>query len=268
MFIELPHAEFKLVRAMFSRRRQYVPAIAVIQGAFPGRVFVDNANSPSMAIVWALGRWAYIEGGAHRTELKSSLTALLSETIIPDSRHMQFNWFELYAPNSPAWIELLDQTLQPYGATRHSESVYTWNQSSYRQLRARHMCPSGLTLELMEMPIVPEKILGSRFVPELFRTRAALACSAIVNGETVAVCRSNGFADADEFMIDVVTYEKDLRGKGYATAAAVGLLDACIERNMVPLWETTEDNTASRRLAAKLGFVERESYPVYRIDFR
>ncbi len=50
-------------------------------------------------------------------------------------------------------------------------------------------------------------------------------------------------------------------------AAAVALLDHCLARNLTPLRETTEDNIASRRLAEKLGFVEKESYPVYVIAF-
>jgi RimJ/RimL family protein N-acetyltransferase len=68
-------------------------------------------------------------------------------------------------------------------------------------------------------------------------------------------------------MIDVVTYQKDDRGKGLATAATVALLDYCLERKLVPLWETTEDNVASQRLAEKLGFIKHETYPVYAIEF-
>ena len=68
-------------------------------------------------------------------------------------------------------------------------------------------------------------------------------------------------------MIDVITFDKLERGKGYAIAASVGLLDYCLGKALHPLWETTEDNTASRRLAEKLGFVEKETYPVYAIEF-
>jgi RimJ/RimL family protein N-acetyltransferase len=68
-------------------------------------------------------------------------------------------------------------------------------------------------------------------------------------------------------MIDVVTPDSKHRGKGYATAAAVGLLDHCLQEKLEPLWETTEDNLASQRLAGKLGFVEHQRYPVYAIEF-
>ena len=68
-------------------------------------------------------------------------------------------------------------------------------------------------------------------------------------------------------MIDVDTFDKSDRDKGYATAAGVALLDHCLESGLNPLWETTEDNIASQRLAEKLGFIKNEKYPVYAIEF-
>ncbi len=85
--------------------------------------------------------------------------------------------------------------------------------------------------------------------------------------KVIAQCRSNGFAVGDEFMIDIVTLDPNDRGRGFATAAAVGMLDYCFNKDLIPLWETTEDNAASRRLAEKLGFIEHETYPVHAIEF-
>jgi len=83
----------------------------------------------------------------------------------------------------------------------------------------------------------------------------------------VAQCRSNGFVNGNEFMIDVKTFDKNNRNKGLGIAASVALLDYCLEKNLNPLWETTEDNNSSNRLAEKLGFIKNQSYPVYAIEF-
>ena len=64
-------------------------------------------------------------------------------------------------------------------------------------------------------------------------------------------------------MVAVGTPAAEDRQKGYATPVATRLIDLTLERKLQPLWETTEDNTASQRLASKLGLVERETYPVY-----
>ena len=69
-------------------------------------------------------------------------------------------------------------------------------------------------------------------------------------------------------MIDIETFQEKERCKGYATAVGKALIDYCLEKRYIPLWETTLDNIPSQKVAKKLGFVENESYPVYAIEFK
>lgn len=267
MLVEMGVKDFGKVRHLFKGHKQYIPSLAVIENHFPGRVFVDSIKNPGIAIVWALGRWAYIEGNHRYHKLAPSLPDLISHTIIPDSLSMSVNWFELYAWNSQEWTERLDECLHVFNYNVHYESVYILDVSAYIRFRSRYSYPNDVVVELDDIPILPEHISDTRFISNKFRRCTAIGCKAKVNDRAVALCRSNGFALGDEFMIDVATFDRNLRGKGYATAAAAGLLDYCIERRLAPLWETTQDNVASRRLAQKLGFVEDETYPVYAIEF-
>lgn len=267
VFIEVKSADFGLIRRLYAGHKQYVPALAVIEGAFPGRVFVDNIREPKTAIVWAIGRWAYIESTSDSDDIGGSLVDLIDHTIKPDSLYMNMNWFELYARNSPNWIAKLDHWLSVLELRRHFESLYVWDRSRYRQFRSCYSFPEGSVIEIADAPILNPKTAVALSVSEEYRSRTALGCRVKVTDKVVAQCRSNGFCSGDEFMIDVITLETYDRGKGYATAAAVGLLDCCVDKKATPLWETTEDNVASRRLAQKLGFIENEIYPVYAIEF-
>jgi RimJ/RimL family protein N-acetyltransferase len=47
---------------------------------------------------------------------------------------------------------------------------------------------------------------------------------------------------------------KEYRGKGYAKAACISLINELISRNICPLWSTDENNTASDHLAKSIGF--------------
>lgn len=268
MFSEIETTGFEAVRHLFAGHKQYIPVLAVIEERFPGRVFVDNAENPSVAIVWALGCWAYIEGDQQSRELWQSLRYLLSQTIIPDSKRAGLDWFELYVPNSNAWLELVDGSFEVFDSGRHFESVYTWDDAAYRKFRSQYQVPDGVALRVEELPLLPEELLNSPFIPGRFHKATAIGGKAVMDTQVVAVCRSNGLATNDEFMVDIVTFKKEQRGKGYATAAAVALFDHCLENSLIPVWETTEFNTASHRLALKLGFVEQESYPVYRVVFQ
>jgi hypothetical protein len=192
---------------------------------------------------------------------------LIREVIIPESIKMRTNWFELYARNDTAWIEELDTSLAPFGVNRHLESLYIWDASLYLGFKEQYNLPDNVEIESAEVPILPERLRDASLIPACFLSRGAIGCRAKVMGRDVALCRSNGFEAGNEFMIDVITFDVTERNKGYATAASVGLLDYCLENRLHPLWETTEDNTASRRLAQKLGFVEEETYPVFAIEF-
>jgi RimJ/RimL family protein N-acetyltransferase len=47
---------------------------------------------------------------------------------------------------------------------------------------------------------------------------------------------------------------KEYRGRGYARAACISLIDELLSRNICPLWSTGENNTPSDRLAKSIGF--------------
>lgn len=267
MFQEIDPSDFNSIRHLFENQKHHIPVLAIIDGTYPGRIFVNNINNPGVALAWAIGRWAYIESEFDNMDIGSSLVDLINRIIIPDSLSMSIDWFELYAKTADSWIEKLDNWLNCRNASRHFESVYVWDESIYRHFKSSYIIPEGLTIELVQVPLLPQKLRDTKFVQNHFKLRSTIACNVIADNNVVATCKSNGFEVNNEFMIDIVTYKKHLRGKGFATAAAVGLLDYCLAKNLTPYWETTDDNEASQRLAHKLGFVEKEKYPVLAFEF-
>jgi hypothetical protein len=267
MFKELKPPEYVKVACLFEAKKQYTPVYAVINGDFPGRVFVDNTAEPKIAIVWAISRWAYIEGDFENPIFNSSLNDLIRRIIILDSLKMNMSWFELYASNSSKHKKELKRSLKTFNSTMHFESVYVWDKSKYESFRSCYSFPKGLTIEIINIPLLPSNAYDT-FIAKDFRSRTAVGFRLKLGDRVVAQCRSNGFTNGNEFMIDVDTFDKNDRGKGYATAAGVALLNYCIENNLKPLWETTEDNIASQRLANKFGFIKNETYPVFAIEFQ
>jgi predicted GNAT family acetyltransferase len=81
-----------------------------------------------------------------------------------------------------------------------------------------------------------------------------IAAGAVVDGNIVAIAhtyaQTNLHAD-----IGVSTVEQ-WREKGFATAAASLVAQEIQDRGKVPVWSCGEDNTASLRVAQKLGFTE------------
>ncbi len=80
------------------------------------------------------------------------------------------------------------------------------------------------------------------------------AAGAVVDNRLVALAHTNALT-ARYGDIGVFTDEA-WRGRGFATSAASIVAHCIRERGRVPVWSAGEDNAASLRVAAKLGFVE------------
>jgi RimJ/RimL family protein N-acetyltransferase len=267
MIQELEPGDFTRVSHLFQGHRQYLPVFAVIHGNFPGRIFVDAREAPHTALVWALSRWAYIDGDPHNNAFNQSLPSLVQNIIIPDSLRMNMQWFELYTADSPQWRTALEISLEAFEPEQHYETVFAFDEQRYRRLRKPLILPAGWSISRAEFPILPSAARDAPFIGREFKTRTAFGFQLARDDRVISVCRSNGFTFENDFMIDVVTIDESARGKGYATAVGAALIDYCLAHQFVPLWETTLDNIPSRRVAHKLGFVEDASYPVYAIEF-
>ena len=80
------------------------------------------------------------------------------------------------------------------------------------------------------------------------------AAGPIIEGRLVGLAHTNAvttrYAD-----IGVAT-RKEYRRRGFASAAGSTVARRIQERGLVPVWSAGEDNRASLRVAARLGFVE------------
>ncbi|NIM97555.1 MAG: GNAT family N-acetyltransferase [candidate division Zixibacteria bacterium] len=267
MIFELEPGRFYEVAHLFRGHKQYLPVFAIIDRNFPGRIFVDEKDCPSTALVWAIGRWAYVDGDALSRSFTDSLAKLIKEAIIPSSLQIGMNWFELYTADSTDWKAAIRESLDEFKPEKHHETVFTFDKGRYLASRRSPALPEGSRIERAEFPILPDAACDAPFIPEEFKTKTCFGYRLVKHNKVISVCRSNGLMSGREFMIDIYTSEENQRRKGYATAVGAALIDYCLQRGFVPLWETTQDNIPSRKVAHKLGFVENESYPVYAMEF-
>jgi GNAT superfamily N-acetyltransferase len=267
MINELEPSDFSKVAPIFRGRKEYQPVFAIIDGEFPGRIFVDNKEEPHVALVWAISRWAYIDGNPSVSSFNEALPKLIRDTIIPCSLQIKRNWFELYTSDSPEWMAAVEKSLEEYKPKKHYETVFTFDRQRYLASKKPFVLSEGEWIGKKEFPILSPAAREAPFVEEKFLKKTSFGFALIKDGRDISVCRSNGFVFGREFMIDVYTTDKNERGKGHATAVSTALIDFCLENGYIPLWETTQDNIPSRKLAHRLGFVASEFYPVYAIEF-
>jgi hypothetical protein len=263
--IELEAGDYHWVEAFFDHQKQHIPALSVLQGNYPGRVFADNVTVPTLAVVWATGRWMYAAGNADSESNALKLTGFLQNIVIPDCKQRSRKWFEIYTDDSEAWTALFMPGVGGLKVYRHMESVYEFNRDQFTRLQSStDPLSDGVVVEYAEFPVLGGQ---DHELPEARRScfeRLTTTGAVVKAGDhVVSVCRNNGFTVNDRYFIDVDTYAEAERGKGYATYAALALIGCYLGQGQLPLWETAHDNTASHKLALKLGFHPVESYPVF-----
>lgn len=81
----------------------------------------------------------------------------------------------------------------------------------------------------------------------------------------IASTAYSAFVHEDKLEIGIETVEK-CRGFGFAELTCCKLIDYCIEMGLIPVWSCRFENTASYKLAQKLGFEPTLMIPFYRLS--
>lgn len=93
--------------------------------------------------------------------------------------------------------------------------------------------------------------------------RRGLGFAVMLDGEPASVAFSSFVIDR-ELELGIETAEPH-RGRGLALWACATLIDACLARDLRPVWACRLENTASHRLARRLGFEPSRQLPYFRL---
>lgn len=264
MVVELHPNEYEAAKKLYASNLFRIPALAVLNRRFPGRVFADNRDNPNIVIVWALSRWAYISCGGIEEEHKSFVAEAFDSYIIPLLKDMGEHYFEIYADNDMRWDGMFGEALGEYKLSRHYENTYTLSTEKFARLDLCLEHSEDIEITENMFPIVPENYYKySAFdIPD----KNLYGMSIMKNGKTISQCLCNGFISDNRYFIDLDTFMGEERNKGYGTLIAYKLINNLLGKGLMPLWETTAQNIPSQKVADKLGFEKAEEYPVYAIS--
>lgn len=256
--MELSKDEHKIVKNYFNFDFQ-TPALAVINGYFPGKVYVDNKENPKGIIVWAISRWAYAYFEPENIEKnRAFFKELMEQEILSIIDGLNEEYFEIYSLNDD-YDRILKEEMQGfYLYDKHHENTFALNEEKFRDFNFKYD-----KKEVVEgkFPIIPKTYEEYFKINEMNKEVDGVIL--LDKGKMVSQCINNGFENDDKYFIDVDTFDERERNKGYATIVAYELIKNQLDKGKKPFWETREDNIPSICLAEKLGFEKIEKYPVY-----
>jgi len=258
VIFELNQDNFKKILPLYSKEEIVFPLIlAVLEQKQSGWVWVDDLVSPVSAMVIAKSGFMQLVGMEGGEDFGLNVIKFLKSP-------------SLYMPTYLLWYlppiqiqKILDEYIPKY--VRKRDRAHFILEKQIVETPAK--CPTGFDVHLLDKDLI-EKIghykldIGSRFwaSPEDFLENGVGAC-VMKEGEIVSLCYSaciaGYFAE-----IDVITQE-EYRGMGLAVVAARSFISECVKREITPTWDCFVNNTASMKLADRLGFTQTVIYPFY-----
>lgn len=94
--IELKKRDYEIVKKFFADKKYRVPAMAMLNGDFPGKVFVDNIDNPEIVVVWALSRWSYISCREISNKHEEFIKEIIINKVSPILNKVGENNFEIH----------------------------------------------------------------------------------------------------------------------------------------------------------------------------
>jgi RimJ/RimL family protein N-acetyltransferase len=264
--LELPSHQFALVRSLVDQPDYFVLPQAVLAGSNPGRVFVNNLNTPSAAFLWLPCGYGYLMGNASDPNFQQEIHALLLNELLPPMLEGGENGF-IMLPTGNFRHESIEVILKDRSPFEIYRRIYSFDANAFAERLAKiSAIPDTKSLEKIDPGIIESH---PPLQDEIHLTWGSLAAFeahgygyCLLEGETLVSFCLAVFADETRDEISVHTAEA-YRQQGWGTVVASAFISECLRRGRQPNWECFWDNEPSTKLAEKLGFRMQEDYPVY-----
>jgi GNAT superfamily N-acetyltransferase len=254
---------------IFARDCRFPEALAVIEGNNPGWVFVDNPNAPRAALVWAQGiDGFYLVGDASSAVFRDELDFHIDQVLKPRLYNLGVAWFELSGEDD--WDPVINSALGNRGPKCNQQWVYVLKLEVHESLTQPEVADGHRLLRVDPRLLVNHSLSNIQFLSSKLThfwgsvdafLNTGLGYVLVDGDEIISLCCS-GFVAGNIHAIDIET-EQSHRRKGHAEAVARAFLAECTKKHLQPHWDCMAENTASLRLAEKLGFTQSHGYTLY-----
>ena len=244
----------------------------VLEQHINGKVFVDNREHPETFYISHPYGMSLLFG---KTDNNTFNAHFLDYALNSFNIRNNYEWLQVF-PN--AWNETFiglfgdklvksaDNKDDPTKIEIHTRVNFKFNKDKYLNFKSGNS-PKEHHIIRTDATIF-ENMPGS-VVPKFFWNDAEQFCnsgfgfSLIVQGKVASTAYSAFILD-NKLEIGIET-TAETRGKGCAIAVCSALIDYCIENNYEPVWACRLANSASFKLAQKLGFEPTVYLPFYRL---
>ncbi|WP_166805785.1 GNAT family N-acetyltransferase [Jeotgalibacillus sp. R-1-5s-1] len=267
---ELAKHQFELCEPLL-RKQGSVEVRAVIEGINEGRVFVDQLDSPSSAVVW-LGNLDgfYVIGDEKNEMFNRKLKDFMDLVAGPDALAQGIGIAEILSYH-PGWNDVLDEIFSERKSETWEQAVYIYNK---KKKPKKALLPPGYEVKYMQEAIHVADYTSRRLIhnkikefwssKESFFEKGIGFC--VMKGQQVASVCMTGYRAGNIHAIEIETF-MTFEQKGLATAAATAFVEECIAEKMMPYWDCQVENLPSVKTAERTGFIPVFTYRGIEFEF-
>lgn len=235
------------ILALFDISRPTMPrAFSVLEGITRGDIFVDDPEHPTWAAVRdAMFGTVYLGGQVEATPLFSLVDHLRESGAVGIACWLDDPLNEMLPPDP----DYEGRTLYFTKRLPDEDAGNIRLPQGFRfQERDENLLPRSFDYEVTVRAFgTPEKVLQ--------HTLGVF----VLEGDEV-VCEAATGAPVQGLIEMGVTTAEAYRGRGFATAACTQLIEMCEAKGYNTWWDCAKQNTASVRLAKKLGYQNQQEY--------
>ena len=251
-------------------------ARAVIEGVNPGRVFVDDMDTPASGLVWLGNNDGFIFIGNEKNErFNKDLNQFIDTIIMPEATEVELKWFEGIGEHRK-WDATIKEVFKKRKLGSWNQRVYTLHKDDYsyndefsitQGYKLMKVCKDIFENKgnsIKNIAFLRSKILESWSSSETFFHNGMGYCM-IYKNEIVSLCFS-GFVAGNVHAVTIETIEEH-RGKKLAQNIAKAFVNDCLDNNKIPYWDCMESNKSSIAVAENIGFRNIFNYIGYEFSF-
>jgi RimJ/RimL family protein N-acetyltransferase len=287
MLTELPPKNFIALRELFSQYRFTIEVEAILQGTKQGRIFVDTPNSPQMGLIWDLADGVFIINHSQSEESFQEISEVFQKILLPTALEKQSEFvFVIY--------------ILPAKWNRKVASLFpaSWD---YTQEEAMFFALEKFPVNVGPLVSINESLINEHSLKMINMDRNYFQSDEFKsyrNYDEIYQEIESDWGSVEHFYSNglgtvLISQERQVIGgwcytgnivngiaelgievdeqyfqQGLGTILGSQLISQCQNRHLVPHWYCFSSNTASVRLAEKLGFTCMKKFEVHVSEFQ
>jgi RimJ/RimL family protein N-acetyltransferase len=256
----------QLPRRWFAAEPAALVFDAMAVGNTPSVAFVDDPETPSVALIWDTGRRYFIAGEADHDGPYREAAAFLKAQLVQslsENGHLAVK----IAYSSDTWRAVLTEGLAEFAPALRDRVVYRHDLQRVPDVTNARLdgVVRAIGLDVLESPSLENVALVSEEVASMWGdTRRFLAAGfgycAIIGRAIVGWCTAEDVSlRSCGIGIETISAYQNL---GIATTVGAAFVEACARARIVPYWDSWASNLPSIHVAEKLGFRKVQEYQV------